>query len=169
MITVDAEATTRAAPTAPAAETQELLETLEASSDALDQVHSAIDAFIERDTSSITGIIATETQQSLMLVLGLCGICLLLVLLAVWMLRRQIVAPVRTLSAATMTVAQGVLDHVIRVTSTDEIGQLQRDFNTMVTTIQQDRYSHRGRRYPQHLTGWYQLYAQACLTRATSY
>lgn len=54
------------------------------------------------------------------------------------MLRRQIVTPIRLLSTAATGVTQGSFDHALQVTSNDEIGQLQRDFNTMVTTIQQE-------------------------------
>jgi rsbT co-antagonist protein RsbR len=139
-IIADAEAVVRTLPAVSTANTPDLLETTQALESTLVQIDDLIDEFIKKNTAYITGIITSETQRSLGLIAGLCGICISLVALTVWMLRRQIVTPIRRLSAVATGVIQGSFHHALQVTSNDEIGQLQRDVNAMVTTIQQEMH-----------------------------
>jgi rsbT co-antagonist protein RsbR len=77
-----------------------------------------------------------RTQLGIYSISGLAGFVVLLMLLAVLLLHRQIVRPARRLADAAGALAAGNRAHDVRVTSNDEIGDLQRTFNSMATTIQ---------------------------------
>jgi two-component system sensor histidine kinase BaeS len=74
-------------------------------------------------------------QQSQMLYIIGGGILLLAAIVAV-LLSRQLLAPVRKLTAGTRTLASRRFDTRIEVDSKDELGQLAADFNTMAQTLE---------------------------------
>ena len=59
------------------------------------------------------------------------GVGVLLALGAGGLLARQLIRPIRTLTEATQTLADGQLGHQVPVTTRDEIGELTRAFNQM--------------------------------------
>ncbi len=58
-------------------------------------------------------------------------------LLVSWFSSRRIVAPVRTLSAASQSIAEGRYDERVRVNGQDEIAQLATSFNQMAGQLEQ--------------------------------
>jgi signal transduction histidine kinase/DNA-binding response OmpR family regulator len=63
----------------------------------------------------------------------------LMIVLALILLRRQIVRPIKQLSIAAGIVAHGDLSQVTPITGTDEIGDLQRCFNQMLGSLREQR------------------------------
>ncbi|HJZ50211.1 MAG TPA: STAS domain-containing protein, partial [Roseiflexaceae bacterium] len=114
------------------------LAALEQLSDEVQHTDLDTNDVVDRDVGMLTTAIESEIDGSIGLVIGLGGLCLLLTALAVAMLQWQIVRPLRALAAATQLVTQGDLQQEMRITSNDELGTLQRAFNTMVATIRQE-------------------------------
>lgn len=75
------------------------------------------------------------SRQKLALVLGALGVVLIVILLS-FPLARRIVKPIRAMAAATHDIASGKFTTRVPVSSTDELGQLARDFNTMALTLE---------------------------------
>jgi rsbT co-antagonist protein RsbR len=67
------------------------------------------------------------------------GAIILITIIAVLLLRRQVVTPLKKLAAATGSLAAGQPEQLVQVTSTNEIGELQRGFNNAAVVIQQQR------------------------------
>ncbi len=92
-------------------------------------------ALLDQDAALAIDTISKQNQQELFItpvgfvLLGLAA------LLALWLLHRFIVRPIRGLSAAARIVANGDFSHSIQVTSIDEIGELQTSFNQMVRDL----------------------------------
>src|SRR5262249_2785660 len=84
-----------------------------------------------------TGVLAASVQSVFIGAGALLVLCIAVVLLVLFLLRRTIVRPVIALADAAQDVAGGHLDQTVLVSSGDEIGTLQRSFNTMVGTLQQ--------------------------------
>jgi rsbT co-antagonist protein RsbR len=101
------------------------------------QLEEDSDTFLDRHTAQVTADLAASVQ-SVMIGMGtLVALCIGLVLLALFLLRRAIVLPVLRLADVTQKVANGRLDQTVLVSGGDEIGALQRSFNTMVATLNQ--------------------------------
>lgn len=81
--------------------------------------------------------IAQASQTVLVTIVGAVIGILFLIAGALWFVQRQIVRPVQGLAQAAEAVVDGNLDLSVTVTSQDEIGILQRTFNRMVATLQQ--------------------------------
>lgn len=77
-----------------------------------------------------------EALKGMMRKVTLAAIVFLL-LIALFVLRRAIVRPIIALAGAAEQVAAGQLDQSMSVTTGDEIGTLQRSFNTMVAILGQ--------------------------------
>jgi rsbT co-antagonist protein RsbR len=112
------------------------LSTLEALEDDAEQLEEDTDIVLAADIAQSVGAVTTRTQLGIASISGLVSLVVLLMLLAVLLLHRQIVRPARRLANAAGALAAGNREHVVRVTSNDEIGDLQRTFNSMATTIQ---------------------------------
>jgi rsbT co-antagonist protein RsbR len=113
---------------------------------AIDQLHTDLaeleddrDALLARQSTNVTALLAANVQSLFISAGALVVLCVALVLIALFLLRRVIVQPIIRLSDAAQDVAGGRLDQTVSVSSGDEIGALQRSFNTMVTTLQQQR------------------------------
>ncbi len=65
------------------------------------------------------------------------GIVIVVVLLALLLLNRSVVQPVRTLAATAQDFARGHFSEPVGITSNDEIGSLQHSFNIMADQISQ--------------------------------
>ena len=70
--------------------------------------------------------------QASLLIAGVAG---LLAALIAWWVSRRLLAPVRRVAAATHRLAAGAYDTRVEVDSTDEVGQLARDFNALANTL----------------------------------
>jgi rsbT co-antagonist protein RsbR len=105
--------------------------------DELTAVEGESDTIVERHRTDATGVLATSEQSVLVGAGALAVLCVGLTLLALLVLRRGIVRPLITLADAAQNVAGGRLDQSVPVTGGDEIGTLQRSFNTMVATLGQ--------------------------------
>src|SRR5262245_2191532 len=91
-----------------------------------EQLEMDVDSLLEEDIAQSAGAVTTSTQLVIASVSGLVGLMVLLLLLAVALLQRQIVQPTRRLALAADALAAGEREHLVRVTSNDEIGDLQR-------------------------------------------
>jgi rsbT co-antagonist protein RsbR len=67
------------------------------------------------------------------------GSIFLLSVIAVLLLRRRVVAPLKALAAAIGSLAAGQQEHLVQVTSRNEIGELQQGFNQAAVVIRQQR------------------------------
>jgi len=75
------------------------------------------------------------SQQKLALVLGAAGVVLIIIIIS-FPLARRMVKPIRAMAAATHDIASGKYTTRISFSSTDELGQLARDFNAMALTLE---------------------------------
>jgi len=75
------------------------------------------------------------SQQKLALVLGAVGVVMIIIIIS-FPLSRRIVKPIREMAAATHDIASGKYVTRISFSSTDELGQLARDFNAMALTLE---------------------------------
>lgn len=113
---------------------------------ALEEPDKQIDAFsaemntlITQDRVVSTATISALVQQSIASISIAFGLLACVVVLALVLLRAKIIEPIRVLSIAARTVAQGDLDQHALVTSNDEIGELQQSFNHMVSSLHEQR------------------------------
>jgi len=74
-------------------------------------------------------------QQKLALVLGAAGVVLIVIIIS-FPLARRMVKPIRAMATATHDIASGKYTTRISFSSTDELGQLTRDFNAMALTLE---------------------------------
>lgn len=100
-----------------------------------DQLEVAVDATLAKDIAIVTGTIKTRQQESLASIGAVLGLCVLIILVALLLLRRSIIRPIQGLSAATTAIINGDVHQSVAVTTNDEIGTLQQNFNTMTATI----------------------------------
>ncbi len=127
--------------TADVEQREHTVTTLEELEAALAQLEEDVDAILAEDTTTVVGTVTSRLRASLASISVVLGLSLLLPIGALLMLRRYIIQPISNLSAATTSIANGDLDQVVRVTNDDEIGTLQRNFNTMTATLgQQTRH-----------------------------
>ncbi|MFA5323373.1 MAG: ATP-binding protein [Smithella sp.] len=75
------------------------------------------------------------SQQKLALVLGAVGVVLIVIIIS-FPLARRMVKPIRAMTAATHDISSGKYTTRISISSTDELGQLARDFNAMALTLE---------------------------------
>jgi rsbT co-antagonist protein RsbR len=101
------------------------------------QLEEDSDTFLDRHIAQVTADLAASVQSVMVGMGTLVALCIGLVLLALFLLRRAIVLPVLRLADVTQKVANGRLDQTVLVSGGDEIGALQRSFNTMVATLNQ--------------------------------
>jgi two-component system sensor histidine kinase BaeS len=82
------------------------------------------------------------SQQKLALVLGAAGMVLIVIIIS-FPLARRLVKPIRAMAAATHDIASGKYTTRISFSSTDELGQLARDFNAMALTMEKNEKERR--------------------------
>lgn len=119
----------------------EMIETsftaLEGIEDELRDLNANASQILEQERTLATEQTITGLQWSL----GGIGVSIILlfvlVVTALFLLRRYILRPIASLADATNTIASGNFDIVVPVTGDDEIGDLQNSFNVMSTTIRQ--------------------------------
>lgn len=75
------------------------------------------------------------SQQKLAMVLGAAGMVLIVIIIS-FPLARRMVKPIRAMAAATHDIASGKHTTRISFSSTDELGQLARDFNAMALILE---------------------------------
>lgn len=102
-----------------------------------ERLAAAVAEHIDQEWIEAESQVATYNQITYGSVGGAIAGILLLTMLGIWLLERQVVRPVRQLAQAARAVASGQLDQTVAQTSRDEIGILQRSFNEMVATLQQ--------------------------------
>ncbi|HEY5623745.1 MAG TPA: ATP-binding protein [Gammaproteobacteria bacterium] len=74
---------------------------------------------------------------------GVSVVALLMAAAAAMLIARQLVAPVRLLTAGTRALTEGRFDERISVSSNDELGQLGRDFNELADTLDRHQSAQR--------------------------
>jgi rsbT co-antagonist protein RsbR len=103
----------------------------------LEALEDATDAVLDDNRTELTEELATSVQSAYGSAGVLGMLCIGLALLALLMVRRTIVQPVITLASVAEQVTGGRLDQRVPMNGWDEIGTVQRSFNTMVTTLGQ--------------------------------
>jgi len=105
---------------------------------ALVQVAHEIPDYVEQ-IDHVVHLIEIELENKARLLrviqLGLLASIVVISLLTIWMLRLQLVLPLAHLLQAAKQVTQGSFDVQVKHVSSDELGQLGRAFNAMVTEI----------------------------------
>ena len=94
-------------------------------------------------------LLNTQHTLSLVLVLLIILVCLILPLLAYWLLIRNIFEPIKQLTAAKTAVGRGDLSTLLEVKKQDELGDMFAAFNVMVRQLRV--YRERERAYKQQL------------------
>ncbi len=77
-----------------------------------------------------------EEQLRSSLVIG--GIAIFLAALVAWLLARMFIAPIKHIAASTHRLAAGDYATQVRVSSSDELGQLAQDFNHLALTLEKN-------------------------------
>src|SRR5208283_4473634 len=101
---------------------------------------------VHGSTKGYVGILSTKhfprpmqgrflSQQKLALVLGAAGVVLIIMIIS-FPLARRMVKPIQAMAAATHDIASGKYTTRVSFSSTDELGQLARDFNAMALTLE---------------------------------
>lgn len=116
--------------------TMERLEELEESGEVL---HAEGTDHLDEDVGLTLQQALTAMQVGLFSTGGVLTFILLLLLLSVLVLQRRIIHPVRQVSQAAVAATGNDLSQRVAVTSRDEIGTLQRSFNQMVESLQEQR------------------------------
>lgn len=105
---------------------------------ALQQVAHEIPDYVEQ-IDHVVHLIEMELENKARLLrvvqLALLACIVLISLLALWMLRRQVILPLAQLLQAATTVTHGSFSVRVKHVSNDELGQLGRAFNAMVAEI----------------------------------
>lgn len=114
----------------------EVLEQFEADSE---QIETESDALELRDGIAVSAAFANGTRRDLVIVAGLLLSFMVLGAVIVVLVRRRIIQPINRLVQAVGLVAQGDLDQRVAVQSNNEIGQLQRAFNEMISELHTQR------------------------------
>jgi two-component system, OmpR family, sensor histidine kinase BaeS len=81
-------------------------------------------------------------QQKLALAMGAAGMVLIVIIIS-FPLARRLVKPIQAMAAATHDIASGKYTSRISFSSTDELGQLARDFNAMALTLEKNEKERR--------------------------
>jgi rsbT co-antagonist protein RsbR len=103
------------------------------------QLEAETNAFFDNEAAAVTATLANSARRDL-LILGLTlTVFTVLTSAVLWVLRRRVIRPINTLAHTAGLIAEGRLDQQIAVTSRDEIGELQRAFNTMIDKLHQQR------------------------------
>jgi rsbT co-antagonist protein RsbR len=103
------------------------------------QLTQDINAILDREAAAASAGINTLVWRGLSAIGLAFGLIALLIPIILILLQRKIVQPIKQLSAALGRVANGDLTPSVAVTSTDEIGHLQRGFNQMLHNLQDQR------------------------------
>ncbi len=103
------------------------------------QLTQDINAILDREAAAASAGINMLIWRGLFAIGLAFGLIALLIPLILILLQRKIVQPIKHLSAALGRVANGDLTPSVAVTSTDEIGHLQRGFNQMLHNLQDQR------------------------------
>jgi two-component system sensor histidine kinase BaeS len=82
------------------------------------------------------------SQQKLALVMGATGVVMIIIIVS-FPLSRRMVKPIRAIAAATHDIASGKYTTRVSFSSTDELGQLARDFNAMALTLEKNEKERR--------------------------
>jgi two-component system sensor histidine kinase BaeS len=82
-----------------------------------------------------TGAALRFQEQQLKSSLAIGGIAILLAALVAWLLARMFIAPIKHIAASTHRLAAGDYATQVKVSSSDELGQLAQDFNHLALTL----------------------------------
>jgi signal transduction histidine kinase/DNA-binding response OmpR family regulator len=113
--------------------------------DQLETLDQQMDQLLDADRATTIGAVRGLSQRGIYSTGISFSLFAFMVLMALILLRRQIVQPIRQLSSAAGGVARGDLDQSTPVTNNDEIGDLQRSFNLMVSSLREQRDAHEQR------------------------
>jgi rsbT co-antagonist protein RsbR len=103
------------------------------------QLTQDINAILDREAAAASAGINMLIWRGLSAIGLAFGLIALLIPIILILLQRKIVQPIKHLSAALGLVANGDLTLSVAVTSTDEIGHLQRGFNQMLHNLHDQR------------------------------
>jgi rsbT co-antagonist protein RsbR len=103
------------------------------------QAREASDKLTEQEVTAAGRAVIEASDRNFYSTAIALGVIILMTVIAVLLLRRRVVTPLKALAAATGSLAAGQQEHLVRVTSTNEVGELQRGFNHAARVIQQQR------------------------------
>lgn len=111
-------------------------EQLEEVEDQLSALRAEGEVVLARDREVIAANVAQSLGQAGASVMVLIVFAIGLLAMVIVLLRRQIIGPIGELAQAALLVTEARLDQRVSETGWDEIGRLQRSFNTMTGTLQ---------------------------------
>lgn len=85
-----------------------------------------------------TGAALRFQEQQLKSSLAIGGIAIFLAALVAWLLARMFIAPIKHIAASTHRLAAGDYATQVKVSSSDELGQLAQDFNQLALTLEKN-------------------------------
>ncbi len=116
-------------------EIETLLETLEEYEAANVALQDEAARLAQIDSDTVLGVLNEQLRAVLLTFGGMLVLLLAFIGLALWFVQRTLVAPINQLARAAEAVTSGQLDQQVAVTSTDEVGVLQRNFNAMIASL----------------------------------
>ncbi len=116
-------------------EIETLLETLEEYEAANAALQDEAARLAQIDSDTVLGVLNEQLHAVLLTFGGMLVLLLALIGLALWFVQRMLVGPINQLARAAEAVTSGQLDQQVAVTSTDEVGVLQRNFNAMIASL----------------------------------
>ncbi len=116
-------------------EIETLLETLEEYEAANVALQDEAARLAQIDSDTVLGVLNEQLRAVLMTFGGMLVLLLAFIGLALWFVQRTLVGPINQLARAAEAVTSGQLDQQVAVTSTDEVGVLQRNFNAMIASL----------------------------------
>jgi len=116
-------------------EIETLLETLEEYEAANMALQDEAARLGQIDSDTVLGVLNEQLRAVLLTFGGMLVLLLALIGLALWFVQRTLVGPINQLARVAEAVTSGQLDQQVAVTSTDEVGVLQRNFNAMIASL----------------------------------
>ena len=103
------------------------------------EARASSDKLTEQEVAAAGRAVIEASDRNFYTTASALSAIILITIAAVLLLRRKVVIPLKKLAAATGDLASGQQEHFVQITSTSEIGELQRGFNQAAVVIQQQR------------------------------
>jgi signal transduction histidine kinase len=116
-------------------------DTIEAIEEDIEALSNGSRQLLDQEQTLVNALTNANVNQSLFALMVSIIFPLGFTVFALSILYRGIIQPIRTLADATIAFAEGRFHAPLPVTRRDEVGQLQRSFNTLFTTIQQQTHT----------------------------
>lgn len=114
---------------------EQVVDELEAREAEFSELEARVDLLVDADQAIVTTVVGRQLNSSLVSVIVLFAFCMIFSVGMLIAIHRMVTQPVQQLSLAIERVASGDRTITAPITSNDEIGVLQRNFNAMAATL----------------------------------